>query len=283
MEKKSMNNDELHPYFDQNDQSELDDILKYEKLSSARARVRERVENSNISSIAPVSDNLPEIAVAGFIRDKMEYAKRKVAEANNFEPEFIEVVFKEWERFMILKSNNDDISPPDDVDRLWHQIILDTKLYTYYCEQHFGKIIHHDPSNSEDQEARIERLNFTLCLYRSFFKENPHPKIIYEYDDGNDIPDELVDQLFVPRVGKMKIFIESIYGEILLSLYATSDCLVITLKLGIRRKKKIWVKQQKLSYNDDYNVLRLCNESKLSDYNIRDGSIMTLMIQMGGC
>jgi hypothetical protein len=72
-------------------------------------------------------------------------------------------------KFLQLKSENPHVSPSHSIDKLWHTFILDTKQYREYCMQNFGKIIHHNPMDSENQDLRFDRLKETYKLYQSKF------------------------------------------------------------------------------------------------------------------
>ena len=74
-------------------------------------------------------------------------------------------VIYEYDRFMLLRYENQNLSPSDDIDNLWHYHILDTYSYYTYCIKKFGKIIHHNPADSLNQEARKIRLANTHIKY----------------------------------------------------------------------------------------------------------------------
>lgn len=37
------------------------------------------------------------------------------------------------------------VSPSPEVDALWHAFILDTRVYAAWCEERYGRFIHHVP------------------------------------------------------------------------------------------------------------------------------------------
>ena len=80
-------------------------------------------------------------------------------------------VFIEYEKFLFLRSTNDQLSPSSDIDDLWHTHILCTKQYELYCMHKFKTMIHHDALDSIDQTARIDRLKNTLVEYKRIFGE----------------------------------------------------------------------------------------------------------------
>ncbi len=109
----------------------------------------------------------------------MDFAKEQTKKRNFWTNEYADKIFSEYERFMVLKNIDEECSPSDDIDSLWHQIILDTELYWNYCTEKFNKIIHHKPQNSIDQHARKLRLEKTIGLYKNIFNEEPD-KIVWE-------------------------------------------------------------------------------------------------------
>lgn len=51
----------------------------------------------------------------------------------------------------------------------WHTHILDTRSYYNYCANKFGKLVHHNPADSLNQEARKFRFGSTLIKYKEKF------------------------------------------------------------------------------------------------------------------
>ena len=45
------------------------------------------------------------------------------------------------------------LSPPPRVDDAWHVFILFTREYADYCEQRFGRFIHHEPTEAKNPVA----------------------------------------------------------------------------------------------------------------------------------
>lgn len=62
-------------------------------------------------------------------------------------------LFEEMKKFLYICSINPKMSTPSiPVDNMWHQFILWTKDYANYCQENFGKFIHHFPSVGESEE-----------------------------------------------------------------------------------------------------------------------------------
>lgn len=120
----------------------------------------------------------------------MEYAKKEVAADEGWTAKHATAVAREFERFMVLKTIDDDISPSYDIDMLWHQLLLDTGFYYKYCMDKFGKIIPHYPQNSKDAAKRTARLAKTMALYKTAFGTTPPAAVWAEDDDDCSSSDE---------------------------------------------------------------------------------------------
>jgi hypothetical protein len=86
-------------------------------------------------------------------------------------------VMIEYRRFLVLRRENIYVSPSDDVDLFWHQHILNTGHYNGYCKERFGIMIHHSPTDADDQKERNKRLVNTYIAYLTKYNEKPNPKI----------------------------------------------------------------------------------------------------------
>lgn len=86
-------------------------------------------------------------------------------------------VIYEYEKFMELRFEDSGLSPSDDIDKLWHLHILDTKIYYEYCMKRFGSLVHHNPQDSIDQEARKIRYKNTLIKYIKKFSYPKYEKV----------------------------------------------------------------------------------------------------------
>lgn len=87
-------------------------------------------------------------------RDPLEYVIFRLMRERSWAREHAEAVREEFFRFMALLSVTGEIlSPSRVVDDFWHEFILFTRDYTRYCQQHFGKYIHHQPKERGPHEV----------------------------------------------------------------------------------------------------------------------------------
>jgi small ubiquitin-related modifier len=67
---------------------------------------------------------------------------------------------------MVLKVQHEDwsatiLSPPEEIDFMWHQHILDVQNYVRACTEYCGHLIGHDPDGALDRVARQKRIATT--------------------------------------------------------------------------------------------------------------------------
>jgi len=90
-------------------------------------------------------------------------------------------------KFLILaadyaaENSAGQLTPSARVDLAWHEFILFTRTYADFCNQNFGKLIHHEPS--VDHEVNSRQYSNTLSRYRMRFGQPPA-----EYWGGVDAP-----------------------------------------------------------------------------------------------
>ena len=125
--------------------------------------------------------------------------------------EYAKIVAFEYDRFMKLRSANENLSPSDDIDKFWHQHILNTKHYNNYCFTKFNKFIHHDPIDSIDQLAREKRLLNTKQAYINSFGPIVNNRVWGIMPLKHDIPTVNSSNISIIKVELMYTF--DVYDE----------------------------------------------------------------------
>ena len=99
--------------------------------------------------------------------------RQKLARALFCVPGECEKALSETIKFLILAAENTagQSTPSARVDLAWHEFILFTRTYQSFCETHFGKLIHHEPS--DNHEVNSQQYAQTLARYRQRFGEPP--------------------------------------------------------------------------------------------------------------
>ena len=123
----------------------------------------------------------------------MEIIVKQLIINYNFSKKYSENLINEFDKFMFLKNKYINVSPSNNVDKVWHTYILNTKLYRDYCLKNFGKFIDHDPEDANNQILREIRFKNTLSKYFTEYgyrpslnywnnSQNKYCKIIYLFD-----------------------------------------------------------------------------------------------------
>lgn len=82
------------------------------------------------------------------------------------------IVTIEYDKFMVLVFESEkQLIGPDDIEKCWQALVLDTELYYNYCMVKFGKIIHYKILNSPSRNQEIEK---TYKLYIGKYKNAPN-------------------------------------------------------------------------------------------------------------
>lgn len=91
-------------------------------------------------------------------------AKATLASANDCQRGLEETL-----KFLVLahESRSMACTPSHRIDLVWHEFILFTRHYTAFCQEQFGKFIHHDPATA-GQSCSVQ-YQHTLELYRQKF------------------------------------------------------------------------------------------------------------------
>ena len=89
-----------------------------------------------------------------------------------------------YTQFLALKAASLDIdatklSPPELVDSVWHEHVLDTKHYAPACLSAFGHPIHHDPNGDADVGQRARRRAATLVVLKKVYGDDYDLSLIH--------------------------------------------------------------------------------------------------------
>ena len=103
--------------------------------------------------------------------------EQKIANYNNWSIEYTNDVIFEYERFLLIKSNNIDSIPSDKIEKLWKFHILSMENYKNYCNQKFNKIINYDHTNEISSEEKLKKIINTIKIYKCMFGTVLYPDI----------------------------------------------------------------------------------------------------------
>jgi hypothetical protein len=179
---------------------------------------------------------------------------------------------KEFARFVLLKMRARDyegglLSPSPLVDAVWHEMILDTRMYAKFClEVCKGGVLQHDPDGASDEEvvARTKRQKRTT---RSYF-----------HDFGSLDESIWPKNSFSRDLNSFQIFVKTLTGKTI-TLEVVADESVEELKIKVQEMEGISDKEQRLVFSGKQLEGGRC----LKDYEIVSLSTLHLTISMRGC
>lgn len=97
---------------------------------------------------------------------------KKIEKAASVGADAVPLLLAESLKFLCLCVWSEQrLSPPFLVDQAWHELILCTRLYSRFCEQQFGRFVHHDPGGTAEENGL--QLQKTLNLYALTFGDPP--------------------------------------------------------------------------------------------------------------
>lgn len=111
-------------------------------------------------------------------------------------PERIKKAEENYKRYLALTKalNGYQPVPNGDIDRFWHEHILDTKRYAEDCNELFGYFLHHYPffgmRGEQDNTAWLQASDFSNSLWSTQFGENlykPKTDVLNTYSISNPI------------------------------------------------------------------------------------------------
>jgi len=110
--------------------------------------------------------------VARSVLEDIPHLKHKILKATSSPDKCLNPAFAETLKFMWLSGYHQrKLTPSMRVDTVWHEFILFTKYYSKFCQEHFGRYVHHSPGGDGPENALAFRK--TLHLYRLHFGDPP--------------------------------------------------------------------------------------------------------------
>lgn len=128
---------------------------------------------SSVEDMSVQQDNAESFLIlANALLDEIPVLNSKIVTSTALQESEVPNVLAEVLKFLhLIGENNQRLTPSLVVDLAWHEFILCTRNYHDYCEEHFGRYIHHHPGGDEKQNN--QQFLLTHQLYKSAFGTPP--------------------------------------------------------------------------------------------------------------
>lgn len=98
---------------------------------------------------------------------------QRIAEKCTIAPQNVLTALTETIRFLnLIVFSEKKLTPGETIDTVWHEFILCTRAYAQFCENVFGRFVHHAPGGTEAENKNQYRM--TLKLYQLYYGAMPH-------------------------------------------------------------------------------------------------------------
>ena len=99
---------------------------------------------------------------------ELEVIKQYLMRKQGISEELADSYMTAYLKFLVLvRATKEQFAPSDEADIAWHAHILHTQLYERFCQRHFGRFLHHVPSdpNTHPPDEFFEKQNRLGVLF----------------------------------------------------------------------------------------------------------------------
>lgn len=194
-------------------------------------------------------------------------------------------VFNEFLRFLSCKDLGTDGGLPPRLDEVWHECILNTRLYTAMCIKLRGCYIHHTTVSEQHDPTEIaSRVDRTVHAYRKRYREEPDARVLAdeEEEDQEAEPKARQQQLILlcRTPPSYQVHIKTLNGQTI-TVETNGTMTIAQLKQAITRKDPYSTPadQQRLIFaGRNLDDGRTC-----ADYNFMQDCTIHLVKRLCGC
>lgn len=110
----------------------------------------------------------------------IETALREYPELDRVKAESLLDAFLQWFSLVPSMPEGGTLQMLHSVDRMWHALILNTKIYRELCDRFIGRFVDHDPTDVMDDELpKAEYAEYTFRLLKESFGDDLNHALTY--------------------------------------------------------------------------------------------------------
>ncbi|MCD7036021.1 hypothetical protein LRR81_17410 [Metabacillus sp. GX 13764] len=131
---------------------------------------------------------------AAWNQEYFQQVKARLIEKGEIHPAEYDWYELELKRFFILSALLKNVPMYNEkTDKIWHEMMLFTKSYSRFCEEFFGRFLHHEPETGEKPEEQkgFERGLFEF-VYMQLFEAHINSENIYGKFLSNKLSSEQI-------------------------------------------------------------------------------------------
>lgn len=201
------------------------------------------------------------------------------------EKEALEVSAELYYALVAKSMDNERTSVPPVLDALWHELILETRLYAQFCEQVLsGQFLHHSTTTVSDSvETKNRRVDRLLMLYKTLFDRRP-----YEWVWTREEEEEEDGELSRKRKGVpykpltcagVQIFVKDLDGRTRTMCVELSDTVEFCKRLFAKMTNRACIGNIRFLFAGR----QFEDERTLADYGVQRDSTIHHVSRMRGC
>lgn len=182
-------------------------------------------------------------------------------------------LLRECLKFLVLKKIAGDedattLSPTDMIDMVWHQLLLNPRLYKNINDALGGEMIDHNPEGGKDVNSRNERVNRTIDMYKTVYI-TPATGSVWK---GQELPPDESTSIIIIIIIKDQIGEQTMFK----SKISTH---VLKIKYAYCKRKGVDTKSMRFMLDGE----DLEDNKPLSYYELEDNDQIDAILMQVGC
>lgn len=182
------------------------------------------------------------------------------------------------------------LSVPVELDQIWHQLILNTKLYQDFCNDVCGRIIHHTTLSAKDLVAQKNmRVEAMRAEYERLWKQDTTTQDFWRFEDQEPklkrtqkrrrTRSATKKEAQIQSVATFNLLVKTITGNTTAITHCVQGTPIYLVQKRIRETEGSPIDEQRLLFGGK----QLDPNEILANYGITENSTIHLVKRLRGC